>query len=279
MSAGGRLPDFAIVGTMKSGTTSLATWLRRHPDVFMPATKELHFFGQHWDRGLDWYRAQFAGATDDCVAGEATPGYMFWSGSFDRLAEVLPDARLIALLRHPVERAYSHWWHLTEVGEERRSFAAAIQDERRRKDDTVTRDGYLARGRYHEQLERVAARYPRDRFLVLLFDDLRDEPMETFALCCRFLGVDVARRVEHVGEVVNPRSAPRWSRAESVLTGLGRRQLLPAQTVQRLQAWNRKTTLAPPLASELRGQLIEYFRPDVEAVASWLGRDLTAWTR
>src|SRR4051812_42429120 len=107
-----RAPDFLIVGAAKAGTTSLAAYLAEHPDVFMARRKELHFFGREkeYRRGWEWYCSHFEGAGDARAVGEATPDYMWRERAVERIAQDLPKARIIATLRHPVDRAYSHYW-------------------------------------------------------------------------------------------------------------------------------------------------------------------------
>src|SRR3954468_5620489 len=105
----GRLPDFVVAGAAKGGTTSLFYYLKPHPQVWMPEAKELHFFSNHFDRGIDWLRAQFVGAGADDVVGEMTPEYLEHPYAAERMASVIPDAKIVAILRHPVERAYSHY--------------------------------------------------------------------------------------------------------------------------------------------------------------------------
>lgn len=275
----GRLPDFVIVGAMKAGTTSLAAWLRAHPQVFVPGEKELHFFDTFWDRGVDWYRSLFAGAPDGAVVGEATPNYMVVDHWVDRMASVLPDARLIAVLRHPVDRAWSHYRHSVTRGDEQRPFARAIEDERAGDTDHWTNKGTLARGRYLEQLRGLMRHYDRARIHVGLFDELKEQPATFFASVCRFLGVDeVVPSV--VGEVFDPydtdpaiqrlaqpseRPAPAWKRgAAKVLAPLRRRERVDEGPEERM-------------TTEVRSALIEYFRPYNEELARWLGRDLSRW--
>src|SRR5437879_3262477 len=103
MGATKRLPDLLIVGAMKAGTTSLAAWLRAHPQVFMTEEKELHFFDARWARGVDWYHEQFAAAPETVLAGEATPAYMVRPVFIERMASVVPGARLLVMLRNPVD--------------------------------------------------------------------------------------------------------------------------------------------------------------------------------
>ncbi|MGH2726565.1 MAG: sulfotransferase domain-containing protein, partial [Actinomycetota bacterium] len=123
-----QLPNFLILGAMKAGTTSLAYWLGEHPDVFLAPGKELFFFNvpQRWELGVDWYRSQFAGSEGKIARGEATPGYLGHPQAAERIAATLPDVRLIALLRHPADRAYSQYWHNRATGTETRTFARMV---------------------------------------------------------------------------------------------------------------------------------------------------------
>jgi hypothetical protein len=130
-----RLPNFVIIGAPRSGTTSLAHSLSQHPEVFVTMqVKELHFFDTNFDRGLDWYRQQFSGADAAAAkaAGEATPTYMYDETAMSRMAETVPDARLIAILRNPVDRAYSHYWMNRSLDREDLLFPVAIETEAER---------------------------------------------------------------------------------------------------------------------------------------------------
>ena len=144
------LPTFLIVGAQKSGTTSLVHYLAAHPQVYA-RIDEVHFFDRNYERGLDWYSSQFE---DAVVVGESSPEYMFRPEVPPRVAADLPGVKLVAILRDPVDRAYSHYWHNRTRGHEPLSFEAALDAEADREPD---RYGYVARGRYHEQLERFSA--------------------------------------------------------------------------------------------------------------------------
>jgi hypothetical protein len=129
----GGLPDFVIIGAHKCGTTSLYHSLTRHPHVEGAATKELEFFNRHFDKGIEWYRRCFPRPRwkdgRRSITGEATPYYLFHPHAAKRMAEVVPRARMIVLLRNPVDRAYSHYHHRTRLGRETRSFEEAIEAE------------------------------------------------------------------------------------------------------------------------------------------------------
>jgi hypothetical protein len=275
---GGRLPDFVIVGAARAGTTALHEYLRPHPEVFLPPRKELHFFDANFDRGLDWYRAHFDAAEEGTVVGEATPSYLYRPEWIDRMAAVVPTARLVAILRHPVDRAWSHYWMNRWQGREPLSFADALarEDERVADGSAATRRfAYLGAGRYLPQLEHAARRYPRERILVLLFDDLRTDPASTYRSVCRFLGV-TERVPDVVGSRVNAATAYRSVRLWRLSRRLPQRARWARAAVERL---NERPARYPALPESERGALIERFRADNAALAAWLGRDLDAWDR
>jgi hypothetical protein len=200
-----RLPDFLILGAQKAGTTALYAYLRWHPHVTGPAFKEVSFFDRHYARGEAWYRAHLpARVPAGVLVGEASPSYLFHPLAPERVAGLLPEARLIAILRNPVDRAFSHYQHEVSLGRETLSFEDAIdrEEERMRGEvDRMLRDPsyfsyawwnytYLARGRYAEQLERWFAVFPRDQVLVLSTDELADDTAATYRRVLDFLGVE-----------------------------------------------------------------------------------------
>ena len=194
---GGALPTLVVIGAMKCGTTALHAHLGRHPDIAMAPGKELNFFlgpdepppapedewwrhGQ-WHRGLDWYAAQFdAGAR---VRGEASPGYTDPSHPevVDRMRRVLPDARLVYLVRDPVDRAASQWAHHVRDGTEPRPVGEAVLD---------PASQYLARSRYVERLQPFLAAYPREQLLVVVQERLKADPRRELARVFAHAGAD-----------------------------------------------------------------------------------------
>jgi sulfotransferase family protein len=184
----GRLPDFVIIGAMKAATSSLAAYLDAHTEA--RCSRETHFFCCNYDNGIDWYRDHFTDAGAARLIGEKTPHYLHSPEAINRMAALLPGAKLIALLRDPVDRALSHYWHERRRQREPLPFRDALEAEPERLARGDMNLGYLQRGRYLPQLEHVVTRYPRDALLVILFEDLRDRPAETFAGVCRFLGID-----------------------------------------------------------------------------------------
>jgi hypothetical protein len=202
------LPDFLILGAQKAGTTALYAYLRWHPEITGPSFKEVSFFDRHYAKGERWYRAHMPVRRRSLV-GEASPSYLFHPLAPERVAGMLPGARLIALLRNPVDRAFSHYQHEVALGREPLSFEDAVdrEDERMQGElERMLRDPsyfslawwnytYIARGRYAEQLERWFAAIPREQLLVLFTEELSADTAATYRRVLDFLGV-TARDLE-----------------------------------------------------------------------------------
>ncbi len=200
-----RLPDFVVIGAQKAGTTSLHGALGQHPRVMLPAAKEVHYFTLHSEQPLSWYAAQFADADAEQLCGEATPYYLFHPAVPARLARCLPDARLIVLLRDPVARTLSHYFHAVRRGNECLPLSEALDAEPTRLDGAETallspggvhlahqRLSYVARSRYEQQLPRFEAWRQQERLLVLRSEDLFIKPQPTLAQVLGFLGLPAA---------------------------------------------------------------------------------------
>jgi len=208
------LPDLLIVGTQRGGTTTLFKVLLDHPQVGGAGLhKEVHYFDLHADRDERWYRAHFprertverkrasAGAY---VVGEATPYYLFHPLAAERACRVVPGARVIAILRHPVERTRSQHAHEVELGYEPLPFEEALAAEPERtagEEERLAREpdshsfehqhhAYVARSEYLRQLERWRSAFPAERVLVLLSEDLFADPRGTFRRVAAFLGIE-----------------------------------------------------------------------------------------
>jgi hypothetical protein len=198
------LPDFLIIGAQKAGTTALYAYLRRHPAITGPSWKEVSYFDRHYERGEAWYRGNFPNRVRarGKLVGEASPSYIFHPLGPERVKALVPEARLVALVRNPVERALSHYHHEVALGREPLSFEDALDAEEERlrgEEERLAADSsyfsrpwwshaYKARGRYAEQLERWLAVFPRERLLILPSEDLGGEPERTHARVLDFLG-------------------------------------------------------------------------------------------
>ncbi len=247
------LPDAVILGAQKCGTTSLHGYLVQHPGVIPPLRKEVHYFDLNFDRGEAWYRAHFGRVGETGLNLDASPYYLFHPAVPKRLHALLPDARLIVLLRDPVRRAYSHYWHERAKGREKLEFEDAIAAEPSRiaaaeaalADGSLARStehqhySYLARGRYAEQLERWFALYPRERFHIVRFEDLVKDPLAGLNETLAVLGLPAASRVD-----LEPRNTRRY----------------------------------PPMAEATAEKLRAYFEPHNRRLEALLGRPM-GWSR
>ena len=213
------VPEAVILGAQKCGTSSLHYYLVQHPGVVAPLRKEVHYFDLNLARGEAWYRAHFGLAGQPGLSIDSSPYYLFHPVVPARLHALMPGARLVVLLRDPVRRAYSHYWHERDKGRETLPSEDAIAAEPARIDADHARlasgelevsaahqhFSYLARGRYTEQLERWLALYPRERLLVLRFEDLARDPSATLQRICGFIGLpyeagmlDFRHKVHHI---------------------------------------------------------------------------------
>lgn len=200
------IPSFVIIGAQRSGTTSLFKYLRQHPSVRMPVRKEVHYFDQDFGRGVDWYLSHFPTVKSMVggeITGEATPYYLFHPLAARRAASVLPDARLIAMLRDPVERARSHYAHERAKGYETLDLEAALEAEPGRVEpehQKMLEDpsyqswdhqnySYVSRGRYLKQLLEWEKYFPREQMLVLASEELFADPQGVIDRVTGFLGL------------------------------------------------------------------------------------------
>jgi hypothetical protein len=298
------LPDFFIIGAPKAGTTALHAALAQHPELFMSAVKEPKFYlcdGPPPDRGgpgdahsyREWvwrpeeYERLFDAALPGTLRGESTPFYLSDFDAQGRIHAARPDARLIVILRDPVDRAYSNWAHLWADGlETTGDFLTACEEEPRR-----TEAGwapfwrYVETGLYGRQLRHLYGLFPREQVLVLRYAWLVDEPRETLDQVCRFLGVTDGVLVEaparNVGGYVPP------SRYNEVLRtafryGADIGSHFPPQVWRKVSVplqWliQRTPQHRPELPPADRAQLIDRFVDDIAIVEEETGWDLETW--
>jgi hypothetical protein len=211
------LPTFIIGGAMRAGTSSLNAYLREHPEISVSRPKEVHFFDQNYGQGLEWYRQHFPHRSGIAI-GEATPDYLYHQKAPQRIAETLPQVRVLLMLRDPVDRAYSHYWHNRSVGKEQLPFEEALRVERHRLEgslkDRVT-FSYVDRGRYSAQIERLFGHIDPGRVLIQTFDDLQSNPELLYRRTCKFLGVDQSYLPKILGSHVNAYAGYRSVRVRS----------------------------------------------------------------
>jgi len=274
---GGRLPDFLIIGAPRAGTTALFRALEAHPQVFVSRRKELNFFSaRDFDEsGIVGYSKHFAAAADGQIAGEASPVYMSSLEAPARMGAVVPDAKLIAILRHPVDRAWSHYWYRRLWRAEPRSFAEAVDDEL--EGNAPPGANYIAIGRYAEQLERIDMHFPTEALLVVVADHFRADPTSVYRSVCRHLAISdsgnpetLRTRVNSTQDVRSWQLAKRTARFRDMDGVVG-------SAARRLRAWNRIPFEQPPLERAIRKRLVDVFSDSNRALEGRLGVSLPGW--
>jgi hypothetical protein len=285
-----RIPDFFIVGAGKSGTTSLYQYLIQHPSVFMPLNKEPHFFAERPGftplfKDLESYLSIFAACPEGAVAGEASTSYLPSPTAAHRIHEVQPKARIIMVLRNPVDRAYSLYWYNRKRFKETLSFedALAAEEERARKPKRLLSFRiYVESGMYYEQVMRYLRTFGNDSVKVYLFEDLKIDGGAICRSTFQFLGVDPDFPVD-TDRIHNPSGEYKYKILGRTLRGHfpGRsivRKLTPRRLRHRMNDLMDRNLLKPPeMNPDTRAALVERFRQDVERLQSLLNRDLSHW--
>jgi hypothetical protein len=266
------LPTFLIIGAPKAGTTSLAAYLDAHPEIFIAPEKEVHFFNEHYDRGVEWYQSRFEGAEGCRAVGEATPMYMYRDVALERMTALLPDAKLIAVLRNPIDRAYSHYWWMRALTE-RLSFADAVRGEIAGERNSE----YVTGGRYLDRLLKVCSHYPRTSLHVVIIEQMNASLEASYAAICRFIGVDGSIAPASLGNVLNPSYTLRFPRLRRAMVRTRAWKRLPGDIADRIDRWNRIPFKYPPMDAAIRAELEAYYAEPNAALAAWLGRDLPEW--
>lgn len=294
-------PKFFIVGAPKSATTAMATSLAQHPDIFMSTPKEPHAFGEDLARLRQRmepadYVELFRGAPER-MRGEASVWYLRSRVAADEIHEFCPDARIIVMLRNPVDMLHSlHAQSIKSGIEQITDFRKALVAEPERRSGHRVRPGvriadqllYSEAVAYAPQLHRYLDRFGVEAVKVILFDDIVADPSRVMAETQEFLGVARLDKLEllRVNERVRARSilVQRMLRSPRRLRSISR-ALLPRETrvklasaiVPRIESVNLAPTRGQPLSLELRVELTEWFRPGVEQLAALIDRDLSAW--
>lgn len=272
------LPDFLLIGAPKAGTTTLAEMLDDLDTVHVAPAKEVSYFDLHHERGIDWYRDQFRPAPGEQVLGEATPAYLYLDDALDRIAATLPDVRLVAILRDPVQRFWSHYWYFRVLGLEGRSVARVIDVEAA--DPSARIPGlpdlavsYLGCGRYTERIRAVHERFGADALDVVLLDDLVRTPADVLAGVADHVGADTSAVATAALRRSNPGMVPR-SYALARLSHRLRLDDRSPRLARRVRRWNLTTGSYPRIDDATRARLVELYATEYADLPGLLGRDL-----
>lgn len=305
---------FLILGAAKCGTTSFYRYLDQHPDLLFSSPKEPIFFEAEYERGLDHYwSACYADWAGQPVIGEGRTHNLMLPYVPARIHESLPDARLVVLVRDPVDRAYSHWWHRYSRSLERMPFRQALDANLERiqrgvtyegeagavlwrrglvktHDNYATRDGhYLELGRYAEQIERYLALFSSSQLEVIFFEDLSEDPLGVTRKAWKFVGLDATQALGDTSAhnratefLQSPLRYQLGRIAGRASVGLSRapqlKRLVPAslgRTINRVLTGKQATR--PPMTDDDERWLLEYYEPQNRALEQLAGRPLPHW--
>lgn len=295
-------PDFVIVGAAKAGTTSLYEYCRQHPGIFVVPRKEPRFFafeGKEVDPNdpvhsknvtdLVSYLSLFDDALPGQITGEASPVYLIDEETPSRIAGHKPDAKIVVILRNPVERAYSHFLYAQLGGLEpmSASFEDVLHEPTVNVGQWVRRRRYLETGFYFQHLSRYIAVFGRDRIHISFFEDLVRDPVKLAQDVFRFLGVDDSF-VPSASVKFGKSGIPKNKLLHSILypPGLGliktvaykmmRPKDFHALRARRIKIVNRNLS-KEPMSALVRKELTELFRDDVCKLEKLVHRDLSSW--
>ena len=301
-----RKPDFFIVGAPRCGTTTLYSWLKQHPEVFMPDKKEPRFFCSDLDSGSERdsfffmrdeaaYLSLFRSADKVKRVGEASPLYLYSDVAARRIKEFCGSVSIIILLRNPVDMLYSHHSKRCYNGDEDiTDFGAALAAENDRKKglrlpkNAANLKGLFYRDfvKFSAQVQRYLDVFGRENVRIILFDDLKNEPRRIYHETLAFLGIHRSFTPEF--RIANQNKQPRSNILKSIVRNPSgplrniARTLLPDTSRRKFATYlarhNQKFVPRHPMDPQLRKKLIKEFEPDVRALSQLLGRDLSHWS-
>ena len=302
------MPNFLIIGAMKSGTTSIYYYLKQHPQIYMSPVKEPNFFalegeklefngpeGQAVVNGwiceeatttVEEYRALFLGASNESAIGEASPWYLYSPEAPDRIRRYIPEAKLIAVLRNPADRAYSAFLQFVRDGREPlKDFAQALEaEEERKRKNWKWIWHYRNMGFYYTQLKRYYDIFEREQIRVYLYEDLIDDPIGVLRDIFRHLGVDDTFTALDTSRRLNVSGIPK---SRALFTLMNRpnpvkaflKPLFPKRLHRHISMAIQNINLLepPPLRQEVRRELIKVYRQDILKLQDLIQRDLSGW--
>jgi hypothetical protein len=273
------LPSFLGIGVQRAGTTWLHTLLASHPDVYMPTRrKEIRFFEKYYERGLDWYSTFFPPAEEAdryLAIGEISTQYYDCEGCAERIYSVLPNSKLIIMLRHPVSRAYSQYGFVVQRGNYRGSFREFLAE----------RPNSLEKGVYSRYLKEYLRFFDRGQILALLFEDVFADVTRAKKTIADFLNIDMNKfPLSVAGGKVNASTVPTHQSLYGLIVKTGRRlrrqNLEPlVDFIMRLgiQRYLSKGSTLPPLDEGLKSQLSQAYQQEFDDLERCMQIDLSTW--
>ena len=279
------MPNFLILGTSHAGTTSLYSYLEQHPDIFMSANKEPAFFifnapemqstpkGANKISDLAAYQALFANVQAEKAIGEATAAYLYEKAAVPCIKHYIPDAKLIMILRDPVERAFSHYLHmyLTHPDAYLEEFVQGF------KSDRIKTCRFVQMGFYAPQITRYFEAFSREQIKIILFDDLVTDTIRVTQDVYAFLGVDCTV-VPDLSLLRNKSGIPSSPLLKALMPYKhSLKKIFPTRKLR--DRIKQKILVKPELPADIRQQLIPTYQQDILETQTLIQRDLSSWLR
>ena len=281
------LPNLFIGGVQKSGTTYLHNLLKEHPDVFSPKyPQEIHFFAFEYDyqKNIKKYQNKFRSWQGEKIIFQTSPYYLYLPAVPERIANIIPDAKFIFILRNPIDRAYSHYWHSVKYAYEKLSFVEAIRLEPSRIATNFhynRKYSYLNRGKYPEQIERFYHQFGRENILIIFFNELTKDINQVLVKCALFLDIDASLFPLNLTQIINTKKnqsrLPRNYYVQKISSSMKNSPLLFLSVL--LDKFNLKLTTYPPIEKETKIYLQDYFEPEINKLEKLIDQDLSYWLK
>lgn len=307
-------PDFIIIGAAKCGTTAMYELLRRHPDIYFSPVKEPHYFSgfdvgeftndfrrnnvtdpeyyfsqsplpqqfQLFLNDPDQYSRLYEDAPEGKIRGEASTSYLYSERAPKAILKHNPDTRLIAILRNPVERAFSHYTMALKYGYTTDDFLTALKKDQAKKEKGWGQSElFLELGHYDEQIERYYHYFPREQIHIVIYEEWRVQPQKTMNGITGFLKTTPLKLPER--KTYNVGETPRFALVNRWIHQLGLRQYLadrlPPTLKKNMRSWYLKPKAADMMTAEARVWLQQYYTPRINKLEELLGRDLDIWNK
>ncbi len=288
--------QFLGIGAAKAGTTWLADMLTQHPQIFIPKQKEIHYFNKEYneDPGIEnynyfkdspWFFSFFKDSTPEQIKGEISPSYLYDPHAAKRIAEFDPNIKIIAILRDPVQRTYSHYLHYQQRGTfGNQNFATAIKEHP---------DMLIKRSLYYEQIKRYSDLFPEAQLKIVLFEDMVKDPVNFLKDIEQFLGVSefIPENIKEKSNITGRSRIPLVNQSLAYVKLLIRKfklhklnDLLRFTKISNLAEHVRKTnrisySTKPEIDKEIISKLYHIFLPDIEKLEKLLQKDLSCWKK
>lgn len=278
------LPDFVVAGTQKCATTWLYRCLENHPDVLVPNTDAVQYFNMNYNKDKNWYRSFFSDYDGEAVVGEESPSYIRSPSAPCRMAEMIPDAKLLFIVRNPVDRAFSHYWHEKSKSKISFEFEEVFENY-----DLF--QNWVEAGFYHRNITRFEEKFPSENIKVMFFSDLAEDDEAFIREAYSFLGVDPDYTPEFLNEKVNESRSRlgmealnraywrSFDMAEKNAPQAVKDVLRPAHRMVVNGQWSlsRKSEYEEGMDEDTRERLESVFVEDARRFSSYVDRNLSHW--